>query len=79
MSSKALLIAGLGSQSVGGCVRCIRTIRPWNLVRERSPERSSRHCATGRVARAARWFQTKFKGDVFYAVKANPSHMVSRP
>jgi ornithine decarboxylase len=28
------------------------------------------------VATAARWFQDKFKGDVFYAVKANPSPWV---
>jgi ornithine decarboxylase len=28
------------------------------------------------VAAAARWFQDKFKGDVFYAVKANPSPWV---
>jgi ornithine decarboxylase len=28
------------------------------------------------VAVAARWFQDKFKGDVFYAVKANPSPWV---
>jgi len=28
------------------------------------------------VALAARWFQDKFKGDVFYAVKANPSPWV---
>jgi ornithine decarboxylase len=30
----------------------------------------------GAVAVAARWFQDKFKGDVFYAVKANPSPWV---
>jgi ornithine decarboxylase len=30
----------------------------------------------GVVAVAARWFQDKFKGDVFYAVKANPSPWV---
>ncbi len=28
------------------------------------------------MATAARWFQDKFKGDVFYAVKANPSSWV---
>jgi ornithine decarboxylase len=30
------------------------------------------------VAVAARWFQAEFKGDVFYAVKANPSPWVIR-
>jgi ornithine decarboxylase len=30
------------------------------------------------VAVAARWFQSEFKGDVFYAVKANPSPWVIR-
>jgi ornithine decarboxylase len=30
------------------------------------------------VAVAARWFQDKFKGDVYYAVKANPSPWVIR-
>jgi ornithine decarboxylase len=28
------------------------------------------------VAKAARWFQDKFQGDIFYAVKANPSPWV---
>jgi ornithine decarboxylase len=32
----------------------------------------------GAVALAARWFQDNFKGDVFYAVKANPSPWVIR-
>jgi ornithine decarboxylase len=32
----------------------------------------------GVVAVAARWFQDNFKGDVFYAVKANPSPWVIR-
>jgi ornithine decarboxylase len=30
------------------------------------------------VSVAARWFQSEFKGDVFYAVKANPSPWVIR-
>jgi len=49
---------------------------PLDLVRERSPERPVALARPGAVAVAARWFQDKFKGDVFYAVKANPSPWV---
>ena len=49
---------------------------PLDLVRERSPERPVALVRPGVVAVAARWFQDKFKGDVFYAVKANPSPWV---
>lgn len=46
---------------------------PLDLVRERSPERPVALVRRDAVAAAARWFQSKFKGDVLYAVKANPS------
>ena len=44
-----------------------------DLVRERSVERPVALVRPDTVAVAARWFQENFKGDVFYAVKANPS------
>lgn len=49
---------------------------PLDLVRERSPERPVAFARPGVVAVAAHWFQANFKGDVFYAVKANPSPWV---
>ncbi len=49
---------------------------PLDLVRERSPERPVALVRPGAVAVAARWFQDKLQGDVFYAVKANPSAWV---
>jgi ornithine decarboxylase len=49
---------------------------PLDLVRDRSPERPVAFARPDAVATAARWFQDKFKGDVFYAVKANPSPWV---
>ncbi|HEV2532727.1 type III PLP-dependent enzyme [Phenylobacterium sp.] len=49
---------------------------PLDLVRERSPERPVALARPDAVAAAARWFQVQFKGDVFYAVKANPSPWV---
>ena len=49
---------------------------PLDLVRERSPERPVALVRPGALAVAARWFQAEFKGDVFYAVKANPSPWV---
>ena len=49
---------------------------PLDLVRERSPERPVAFARPGVVAVAARWFQDNFQGDVFYAVKANPSPWV---
>ena len=49
---------------------------PLDLVRERLPERPVAIARPDAVALAARWFQDKFKGDVFYAVKANPSPWV---
>jgi ornithine decarboxylase len=51
---------------------------PLDLVRERSPERPVALVRPDAVAVAARWFQDKFKGDVYYAVKANPSPWVIR-
>jgi ornithine decarboxylase len=49
---------------------------PLDLVRERSPERPVALVRPDTVALAARWFQESFKGDVLYAVKANPSPWV---
>ncbi|MDP3658528.1 type III PLP-dependent enzyme [Phenylobacterium sp.] len=49
---------------------------PLDLVRERSPERPVAIARPDAVAVAANWFQANFKGDVFYAVKANPSPWV---
>jgi ornithine decarboxylase len=49
---------------------------PLDLVRERPPERPVAFARPDAVAVAARWFQDNFKGDVFYAVKANPSPWV---
>ncbi|HVN02731.1 MAG TPA: type III PLP-dependent enzyme [Caulobacteraceae bacterium] len=49
---------------------------PLDLVRERSPERPVALVRHDAVALAARWFQDNFKGDVLYAVKANPSPWV---
>ena len=51
---------------------------PLDLVRERSPERPVALVRPDAVALAARWFQDNFKGEVFYAVKANPSPWVIR-
>ncbi len=49
---------------------------PLDLVRERSPERPVALVRPDVLAVAARWFQAHFKGDVLYAVKANPSPWV---
>jgi ornithine decarboxylase len=49
---------------------------PLDLVRDRLPERPVALARPDAVAVAARWFQDNFKGDVFYAVKANPSPWV---
>ena len=47
-----------------------------DLVRERSPERPVALVRPASVKLAAQWFQENFKGEVFYAVKANPSPWV---
>ncbi|MGZ5993949.1 MAG: type III PLP-dependent enzyme [Caulobacteraceae bacterium] len=49
---------------------------PLDLVRERSPERPVALVRPGALVVAARWFRDRFKDDVFYAVKANPSPWV---
>jgi ornithine decarboxylase len=49
---------------------------PLDLVRARSVERPVALVRPGVVAVAANWFQANFQGDVFYAVKANPSPWV---
>ena len=51
---------------------------PLDLVRKRSPERPVALVRPDTVALAARWFRDNFKGDVLYAVKANPSPWVIR-
>ena len=51
---------------------------PLDLVRERSPERPVALVRPDVLAVAGRWFQDNFKGDVLYAVKANPSPWVIR-
>ncbi len=47
-----------------------------DLVRKQPPERPVALVRTRPVTTAAQWFQQNFKGDVFYAVKANPSAWV---
>ncbi len=49
---------------------------PLDLVRERSPERPVALVRPDALAVAAHWFQKTFNGDVFYALKANPSPWV---
>ncbi len=51
---------------------------PLDLVREASPERPVALVRPDAVGIAARWFREAFKGDVLYAVKANPSPWVIR-
>ena len=58
-------------------LRELRTYhKPLDLVRERSPERPVALVRPDAVAVAGLWFQENFKGDVYYAVKANPSPWV---
>ncbi len=47
-----------------------------DLVRKQPPERPVALVRRAPVTVAAQWFQQNFKGDVFYAVKANPSAWV---
>ena len=47
-----------------------------DLVRARSPERPVALVRPDAVNVAAKWFQANLNGDVFYAVKANPSPWV---
>ena len=49
---------------------------PLDLVRERSPERPVALARPAALVVAARWFRDRFKDDVLYAVKANPSPWV---
>ena len=76
MSSKALLTPDLGSTIRWGLRELHTYHTPLDLVRERSPERPVALARPDAVAVAARWFQDNFQGDVFYAVKANPSPWV---
>ncbi|MCE3289163.1 MAG: decarboxylase, partial [Caulobacter sp.] len=68
--------AGLGLTANRGLRELHTYHTPLDLVRERSPEHPVALVRRDAVAAAARWFQTKFKGDVLYAVKANPSPWV---
>ncbi|MDI7775999.1 type III PLP-dependent enzyme [Asticcacaulis sp. EMRT-3] len=47
-----------------------------DLVRKQPPERPVALVRRAPVTVAAQWFQANFKGNVFYAVKANPSAWV---
>ena len=47
-----------------------------DLVRKQLPERPVALVRKRPVSTAAQWFQANFKGDIFYAVKANPSAWV---
>ena len=73
---KSAANAGLGSTIRWGLREVHRYHTPLDLVRERSPEHPVAIARPDVVALAARWFQDKFKGDIFYAVKANPSPWV---
>ena len=75
---KSAANAGLGSTICRGLRELHTYHTPLDLVRERSPERPVAFVRPGAVAVAAHWFRTKFTGDVFYAVKANPSPWVIR-
>jgi len=68
--------AGLGLTICRGLRELHTYHSPLDLVRERSPERPVALVRPGAVALAARWFRDNFKGDVHYAVKANPSPWV---
>jgi ornithine decarboxylase len=46
---------------------------PLELVERRAPENPVAIARPHRVQAAANWFQSNFPGDIFYAVKANPS------
>src|SRR5665213_3054963 len=73
---KSAANAGLGLTIRRGLRELHTYHSPLDLVRERSPERPVALVRPGAVALAARWFQKTFKGDVFYALKANPSPWV---
>src|SRR3984885_10464164 len=68
--------AGLGSTICRGLRELHTYHTPLDLVRERSPERPVALVRHDAVGLAAHWFQDNFKGDVLYAVKANPSPWV---
>src|ERR1700689_4564269 len=68
--------AGLGLTIRRGLRELHTYHSPLDLVRERSPERPVALVRPDAVALAARWFQKTFNGDVFYALKANPSPWV---
>ena len=73
---KSAANAGLGSTIRWGLREVHSYHTPLDLVRERSPERPVAFARPAAVAVAARWFQDNFKGEVLYAVKANPSPWV---
>jgi ornithine decarboxylase len=51
---------------------------PLDLVRERSPQHPVALARPEAASVAANWFRQNFKGDVLYAVKANPSPWMIR-
>src|SRR5665213_992331 len=73
---KSAANAGLGLTICRGLRELHTYHEPLDLVRERSPERPVALVRPDAVALAATWFQDNFKGDVLYAVKANPSPWV---
>ena len=68
--------AGLGSTIHWGLREVHTHHTPLDLVRERSPERPVALVRPAALVVAATWFRDRFKDDVFYAVKANPSPWV---
>lgn len=63
----------IGLTAYRGLRELVTYISPLDLVRHRAPERPVACARPARVALAAHWFQERFPGNVFYAVKANPS------
>jgi ornithine decarboxylase len=51
-------------------------LSPLDLTARQAPEGPVAIARPHRVAAAAQWFRAHFPGEVFYAVKANPSHWV---
>ncbi|MDB5441288.1 MAG: Orn/DAP/Arg decarboxylase 2 [Caulobacteraceae bacterium] len=68
--------AGLGSTIRWGLRELRKQSSSLDLVRERPQDRPVALVRPDAAALAAQWFQSNFKGDVFYAVKANPSPWV---
>lgn len=76
MGGFPLLTVGTGFNNSGRLRELLTYHSALDLVRERSPERPVALVRPDAVALAGSWFQKNFKGDVLYAVKANPSPWV---